>query len=79
MPALDTYRAKRDFAQTKEPRGRITKGRAKTLRFVIQRHAATRLHYDFRLELEGVYKSWAVTKVPSRIAVPQRLELPVRR
>ena len=77
MPALDTYRAKRDFAQTKEPRGRVAKARAKTLRFVIQRHAATRLHYDFRLELEGVYKSWAVTKVPSLDPATKRLAVEV--
>jgi bifunctional non-homologous end joining protein LigD len=77
MPALDTYRAKRDFAQTKEPRGKVARGRAKALRFVIQRHAATRLHYDFRLELDGVYKSWAVTKVPSLDPSTKRLAVEV--
>src|ERR1700742_456875 len=63
MAKLSTYRAKRDFHETKEPRGK--QGRLKGHRFVVQRHAATRLHYDFRLELDGVLKSWAVTKTPS--------------
>ena len=63
MAGLETYRAKRNFGITAEPRGRVLKEKTKGLRFVIQRHAATRLHYDLRLELDGVYKSWAVTKV----------------
>lgn len=62
---LATYRAKRDFEQTAEPSGKTTVPAAPQLRFVIQRHDATRLHYDFRLELDGVFKSWAVTKGPS--------------
>lgn len=62
---LTTYRAKRDFSQTDEPSGEKTVAPAQELRFVIQRHDATRLHYDFRLELDGVFKSWAVTKGPS--------------
>ena len=59
---LSRYEAKRDFSKTAEPRG--TAGIAPTdrRRFVIQKHAATRLHYDFRLELDGVFKSWAVTR-----------------
>src|SRR5262245_31977386 len=78
MPALDTYRAKRDFALTAEPRGgRLAKTRGKGLRFVIQRHAATRLHYDLRLELDGVYKSWALTKVPSLDPATKRLAVEV--
>ena len=77
MPGLETYRAKRDFARTAEPRGRFAKTRGKSLRFVIQRHDATRLHYDLRLELDGVYKSWAVTKVPSLDPATKRLAVEV--
>lgn len=73
MAGLDTYRAKRNFNVTAEPRGRVTRGKAKALSFVIQRHAATRLHYDFRLELDGVLKSWAVTKVPALDPATKRL------
>jgi bifunctional non-homologous end joining protein LigD len=77
MSSLDTYRAKRDFRVSKEPRGRVARGKANALRFVIQRHAATRLHYDFRLELDGVYKSWAVTKVPALDPATKRLAVEV--
>src|SRR6188768_356547 len=63
--SLAKYRAKRDFEQTAEPSGKASVTAAPQLRFVIQRHDATRLHYDFRLELDGVFKSWAVTKGPS--------------
>ena len=77
MAQLRTYRAKRDFAKTAEPRGRVGPGRSKSLRFVIQRHDATRLHYDLRLELDGVYKSWAVTKVPSLDPATKRLAVEV--
>jgi bifunctional non-homologous end joining protein LigD len=61
--ALKAYKSKRDFSQTAEPGpilGRRTRG--KSARFVIQKHAATRLHYDFRLEMDGTLKSWAVPK-----------------
>jgi bifunctional non-homologous end joining protein LigD len=75
MARLSDYNAKRDFGRTSEPRGRI--GRSKSHRFVIQRHDATRLHYDFRLELDGVYKSWAVTKVPSLDPSTKRLAVEV--
>jgi bifunctional non-homologous end joining protein LigD len=61
--ALDTYNAKRDFAKTREPRGRKLKGKGNS--FVVQKHDASRLHWDFRLELDGVLKSWAVPKGPS--------------
>jgi len=75
MARLSDYHAKRDFGRTSEPRGRI--GKSKAHRFVIQRHDATRLHYDFRLELDGVYKSWAVTKVPSLDPATKRLAVEV--
>jgi bifunctional non-homologous end joining protein LigD len=77
MAGLQTYRAKRDFGVTAEPRGHVARGKARQLRFVIQRHAATRLHYDLRLELDGVYKSWAITKVPSLDPATKRLAVEV--
>lgn len=70
---LDRYRQMRDFEQTSEPSGREAVAPSKRRRFVIQKHAATRLHYDFRLELDGVFKSWAVTKGPSRDPADKRL------
>jgi bifunctional non-homologous end joining protein LigD len=60
---IETYNRKRDFAKTKEPRGRKLKGKGDS--FVVQKHDASRLHWDFRLELDGVLKSWAVPKGPS--------------
>ncbi len=79
---LSTYRAKRDFRQTAEPKGgRSGRSRAADtpprLRFVIQKHAATRLHYDLRLELDGVFKSWAVTRGPSLDPADKRLAVEV--
>ncbi|MGE0116968.1 MAG: non-homologous end-joining DNA ligase [Dongiaceae bacterium] len=62
--SLTAYRRKRDFGLTREPGGRVRR-HAGVLSFVVQKHAARRLHYDFRLELGGVMKSWAVTKGPS--------------
>jgi len=70
---LDRYREMRDFRITPEPRGRKGVPEKKRLRYYIQRHAATRLHYDFRLELEGVLKSWAVPKGPSLNPADKRL------
>ena len=72
---LETYNEKRDFTQTAEPRGR--KARKAGRSFVIQKHAATRLHYDLRLEMDGVLKSWAVTKGPSLVAGEKRLAVHV--
>jgi len=61
--SLARYNAKRDFAKTAEPAGKIAKGSGN--RFLVQKHDATRLHWDFRLEVDGVLKSWAVTRGPS--------------
>ncbi len=61
--SLAEYNRKRDFAKTAEPAGKLEKGEGN--RFIVQKHAATRLHWDFRLEADGVLKSWAVTKGPS--------------
>ena len=60
---LSTYNAKRDFAKTAEPRGALEPGHGN--RFMVQKHDATRLHWDLRLEVDGVMKSWAVTRGPS--------------
>jgi bifunctional non-homologous end joining protein LigD len=64
-PALASYAAKRSFGRTPEPGPALASGRAGPLLFVIQKHAARRLHYDLRLELDGVLRSWAVPKGPS--------------
>src|ERR1700743_1574688 len=75
MAKLSSYYAKRDFKQTREPKGRVERGDKH--RFVIQRHDATRLHYDLRLGVDGGYKSWAGTKPPSLDPSVRRLAVEV--
>ena len=72
---LEKYQQKRDFGKTPEPAGE-TKGVGGN-RFVVQKHQATHLHYDFRLEMEGVLKSWAVPKEPPAEKGPRRLAMMV--
>ncbi|KPF46835.1 DNA ligase D [Rhizobium sp. AAP43] len=74
---LKTYRARRDFKKTNEPSGEVEVKSSNRRRFVIQKHDATRLHYDLRLELNGVFKSWAVTRGPSLDPQDKRLAVEV--
>src|SRR5436190_23458196 len=74
---LARYRSMRDFSKTAEPAGAEKTKLSNRLRYVIQKHAATRLHYDFRLELDGTFKSWAVTRGPSLDPHDKRLAVEV--
>ncbi len=75
--ALDHYKSKRDFSKTPEPAGRVRRREGRPLSFMIHKHDATRLHYDLRLELDGVLKSWAVPKGPSLDPRERRLAVHV--
>ena len=75
MPKLSEYHKKRDFTKTREPEGKVHEAASRV--FCVQKHAATRLHYDLRLELDGVLKSWAVPKGPSMNPNDKRLAIQV--
>src|ERR1700734_1405985 len=76
-PALTVYRTKRDFSKTDEPSGEQRVAASSRLRFVVQKHAARQLHYDLRLEWDGVFKSWAVARGPSLNPADKRLAVEV--
>src|SRR5579863_4931698 len=76
-PALTVYRTKRDFSKTDEPSGEERVASSSRLRFVVQKHAARQLHYDLRLEWDGVFKSWAVARGPSLDPADKRLAVKV--
>lgn len=73
---IDTYNKKRDFSKTQEPKGNSKGDAHRGQIFVIQKHQATNLHYDFRLEIDGVLKSWSVPKGPSTDPAVKRMGIP---
>lgn len=77
MKKLETYNKKRDFNKTTEPPGKVKKSNNKKLKFAIQHHIARKDHYDFRLEYDGVYVSFAVPKGPSFKTTDKRLAVKV--
>ena len=77
MKKLQKYRSKRNLKVTREPKAQVKKSPSKQLAFVIQEHHARHLHYDFRLEVQGVLKSWAIPKEPTMEDGVKRLAIMV--
>src|SRR5690554_836089 len=76
MKKKNDYQKKRDFSKTKEPQGNSKRSNGKGYIFVIQKHDATNLHYDFRLEIDNTLKSWSVPKGPSTDPSVKRMAIP---